>query len=159
MYRMAYRWTGNQQDAEDLVQEVLVKLTNRVEELNEVEKLRPWLIKILYHSFVDAYRKQARSLEIIEADLLDSFQSPESEDSRRDSILDQAASPDPVTQLSQQRRLEYALNELEPDQRDVLLLHDAEGYTDSEIAEILGISKGTVKSRLHRAREKMKKIL
>ncbi|QEI13389.1 GMC oxidoreductase [Cellvibrio japonicus] len=61
LYRMAYRWTGTQDRAEDLVQDVLVRLASRVEEMEAVEQLRPWLVRILYNRYVDDYRRQRLS--------------------------------------------------------------------------------------------------
>jgi RNA polymerase sigma-70 factor (ECF subfamily) len=153
MYRMAYRWTQNRDDAEDLVQETLTKLVRRIDELESVEKLKPWLIKVLYRSFVDIHRKQSRELQLIGGQW------------RADTALfDEMAATveegtDEFKRLELQRVLIRALQTLNEDQRNVVLLHDSEGYTAEEIAGILDISVGTVKSRLHRAREGLKKTL
>jgi len=61
LYRLAWRFTGSVADAEDLVQDVLIKLFPRTQELLEIEKLRPWLARVLYNQFVDSVRRQARS--------------------------------------------------------------------------------------------------
>lgn len=157
MYRMAYRWAGNQQDAEDVVQAVLIKLASRVEEIAAVENLRPWLIKAVYHRFIDEKRQQARRPEILHSVL--SEDSPIDELSGIETSIEPSQSVDPATQHSLENSLNLALAELSPEQRDVILLHDAEGYTALETAEILGVSVGTVKSRLHRSREKLKIFL
>lgn len=155
MYRMAYRWTKNQHNAEDLVQEVLTRLASRLDELEAVDKLRPWLLKVLYREFVDQHRKQSRRLEVVESEL----SSCSGDGDTQQSILEYSTEPGIEQRYSIEQQVELALASLDDDQSDVLLLHDAEGYTDSETAEILAISKGTVKSRLHRARKKIKKIL
>lgn len=153
MYRMAYRWTQNREDSEDLVQETLAKLVNRVDEMERVEKLGPWLIKVLYRSFIDFHRKQARSPGQGEAgrqadvSLFDEQTLQTSEDENF------------VKRLGLQRELVRALETLNDEQRDVVLLHDTEGYSAAEVGEILDVSIGTVKSRLHRARSQLKKIL
>jgi len=153
MYRMAYRWTQNHEDAEDLVQETLTKLVHRVDEMEGMEKLGSWLIKVLYRDFVDFYRKQTRtpgrtgSEWQADVSLLD------------EQALQNSGDEDFVKHLGKQRALVRALETLNDEQRDVILLHDAEGYTADEIAEILVISTGTVKSRLHRARGHLKKFL
>lgn len=157
MYRMAWRWTNDQQQAEDLVQEVLIKLSSRVDEIAGLDQPRPWLIKVLYRQFVDQHRRQSRRLEVVETDLEAPAENSESEG--QNSLLEVPATQDPSLQLADAQQLQLALAQLDPEQKDVVLLHDAEGYSDSETAEILGISKGTVKSRLHRARKKLKKIL
>src|SRR5947207_13761729 len=61
LYRLAWRFTGSVADAEDLVQDVLIKLFPRTRELLEIEKLRPWLARVLYNQYVDSVRKRARS--------------------------------------------------------------------------------------------------
>ncbi|MEQ8407868.1 MAG: RNA polymerase sigma factor [Gammaproteobacteria bacterium] len=174
MYRMAYRWCGNQQDAEDLVQDALVGLTKRLHELEEVEQLRPWLIKIVYRRFVDLHRKQTRRPEFSESELseseaavlggsevpvADQLMQSESQQQSSVQIQSQTRAVDPADTIRQQELIEQALSGLKAEQRDVILLHDSEGYSAHEVSEILGVSIGTVKSRLHRAREKIKKFI
>lgn len=150
MYRMAYRWAQNPEDAEDLVQETLIRVVDRVDEMEQLDQLRSWLIKILYRSFVDLHRKHSRSPTqqasewTADMDVLE-------EDGRSD---DSDAS-----QLDSRRDLLKALETLNDDQRDVIFLHDTEGYSATEVASILDISPGTVKSRLHRARTYLKHFL
>ena len=153
MFRMAYRWTQQTQEAEDLVQDVLTRLVNRVNELERVDNLKPWLIKILYRRFVDLYRRELNNPidsehkwtgneEVFEQALHNT--SDESVDHERSDL---------------QRLLLQALETLEDEQRDVVLLHDVEGYSAIEVADIMDISVGTVKSRLHRSRAKLKNYL
>src|SRR5712691_8041593 len=61
LYRLAWRFTGNVADAEDLVQDALIKLYPRTQELLEIQRLRPWLARVLYHQYVDSVRQRARS--------------------------------------------------------------------------------------------------
>nr|WP_277987223.1 RNA polymerase sigma factor [Microbulbifer salipaludis] len=150
MHRMAYRWTQERADAEDLVQDVLTHLFPRVDELATVQKLGPWLIKVLYRRYVDLYRRRARSPVDETAPCVsdDQFFQERLEDERNH-----------YQQLELQRMLNRALFTLDESWRDVVLLHDVEGYTALEVAEILDINVGTVKSRLHRARKKLKSVL
>ena len=143
MYRAAWRWTRERQAAEDLVQDVLCKLVDRMDELRQIEQLRPWLVRIVYRQFVDQYRRQQRS-PIVLADLDE---------------IDVANDDDPVTLTDRQRQLTDALEAINADQRDAILLHDVEGYTAEEVAAILEISVGTVKSRLHRGRHALRERL
>ena len=62
LYRLAWRFTGNVADAEDLVQDLLLKLYPRAQGLAGIEQLRPWLARVLYHQYVDLLRQRARSL-------------------------------------------------------------------------------------------------
>src|SRR3989442_7239962 len=61
LYRLAWRFTGSVADAEDLVQDVLVKLFPRTQELLGIERLRPWLARVLYNQYVDSVRQRSRS--------------------------------------------------------------------------------------------------
>ncbi len=61
MYRMAYHWTRSQEDAEDLVQDVLIRLADKVDDMLGVENLRPWLVKVVYRRFVDLHRRERAS--------------------------------------------------------------------------------------------------
>ncbi|MBB5211381.1 RNA polymerase sigma factor [Microbulbifer hydrolyticus] len=150
MHRMAYRWTQDRADAEDLVQDVLTHLFSRTDELDAVEKLGPWLVKVLYRRYVDLFRRRANS-PIDETAVCisdDAFFQERLEDGRNR-----------YQQLELQRLLNNALFTLDASWRDVVLLHDVEGYTALEVAEILDINVGTVKSRLHRARKKLRSVL
>jgi RNA polymerase sigma-70 factor (ECF subfamily) len=156
MYRMAWRWTRSEADAEDLVQDVLIKLIDRGEEMAAVEKLRPWLIRIVYHRYVDLYRSKLNS-PLMEQTANEG--NADDDDSNPDFFLDVADEHDEIARLHLRDSLQQALDQLETPHRDIIMLHDAEGYSDQETAEILGISIGTVKSRLHRARTKLKIFL
>lgn len=153
MYRMAYRWTQSTQDAEDLVQDVLLRLSTRLREMQAVEHLRPWLLKVLYRRYVDSYRRQRRNPE--ESQLQWSADGS----LLRDHIAEAVSDTDDYERLALQQVLLKALETLDDDQRDTVLLHDVEGYSALEAADILEISVGTVKSRLSRARNKLKKYL
>lgn len=150
MYRMAYRWTQNQSEAEELVQDVLARLFPRLEELVALDKPGPWLVKVLYHRYVDLYRRRLNSP-------VDDSVSWSSDDAFfQGHLLDER---NHFHQLELKRALNRALEELDDGWRDVVLLHDVEGYSALEVAEILEINVGTVKSRLHRARKKLKAAL
>lgn len=153
LYRMAYRWTQSRDDAEDLVQETLVKLVDHVGEMERVEKLSSWLIKVLYRNFVDLYRKRLRSP-------LDETHPWRADVSLIDELITRhRGEENAIKRLELQRDLLKALETLNAGQREVILLHDTEGYSAAEVSSILGISLGTVKSRLHRARLHLKNFL
>lgn len=153
MYRMAYRWTHSQHNAEDLVQDVLTKLVDKVSEMEQIEQLRPWLMKILYRRYVDIYRRSLRSPVVSLED------QPNDEESGNDYLANTADTHCQFARLDLQQALQHALGQLDDGQRDTILLHDMEGYTAEEVAGILNIEPGTVKSRLHRARKKLQKLL
>mgnify|MGYP003507901105 CR=1 FL=1 len=143
LYRLAYRFTGNRPDAEDLVQDLLVKLYPRRTELAGIEYLQPWLVRTLYNLFIDAVRRAGRN--------------PLATASSDDTLPELEAVPerDPEDLLLQQQ-LQQALLELNPDQRSLIVLHDIEDYTLPELEQLLDTPIGTLKSRLHRARERLR---
>ncbi|MBZ2170411.1 RNA polymerase sigma factor [Marinobacter sp. F4216] len=154
LYRFAYRLAGQQQDAEDLVQDVIVKLYPRLDELEAVEQLRPWLNRVLYRHFIDQVRRKSRQgdmplSELVEADAQADW---------LDSLESDQVGPD---LLLEQSRLGPALDRviatLPPDQRALVLLHDVDGWRQEDIADVLDIPLGTVKSRLHRCRAALRK--
>ncbi|MGV1098981.1 RNA polymerase sigma factor [Thiovibrio sp. JS02] len=156
LYRLAHRLTCASADAEDLVQDVLLKIYARRMELAAIESLRPWLAKVMLRTFLDQRRKLKRS----PLSLLKFFSSEEG----TEQLLETLASdkPDPAELLDQRltnARLLKALRKLKEDQRVVCVLHDMEEYTLVEMEQILGTPIGTLKSRLHRARAKLRKML
>ncbi|MEE3170130.1 MAG: RNA polymerase sigma factor [Pseudomonadota bacterium] len=156
MYRFAFRLAGQQQDAEDLVQDVVIKLYPRLEELEAVEQLRPWLNRVLYRQFIDQVRRKGRQLDRP----LTEFVGPEDQSDWFDSLESDESGPD--LQLEQSRlgpMLDAVLAELPPDHRTMLLLHDVDGWRVEDIAEVLDVPEGTVKSRLHRCRSALRNKL
>jgi len=154
---MAYRWSRSEHDAEDIVQEVLIRLADRVEEMQAIEQLRPWLLKCVYRRFVDGHRSQSSSPISTDSEL---NSSANDEDEDYQSVTQNFAdSHDEFAQMLDSDALVMALESLDDAHRAVILLHDLEGYTAVEVSEIIEEKIGTVKSRLHRAREKLKNIL
>lgn len=146
LYRLAHHLTGSRDDAEDLVQDVCVKLFPRLAELERVENLAPWLARVLYNQFIDHRRRQTNS----PVDFVDEL--PE--------VASEAAGPEEVA-LShlQQDRIINALQLLSDDHRALIAWHDIEGYTLDELSDREGVPIGTLKSRLHRARARMRELL
>jgi RNA polymerase sigma-70 factor (ECF subfamily) len=151
LHRLAWRFTGSVADAEDLVQDVLVKLYPRGEELAGIEQLRPWLAKVLYRRYVDFVRRQARSPLSALAERAQDEGDP----------LDVAAAPEDGPEGRAERgewrdRILAALGRLNPEQRAVVVMHDVEGYSLEELEPVLEAPLGTLKSRLHRARQRLR---
>lgn len=155
LYRISYRFTGNKADAEDLVQDLLVKLYPRRDELDSVENLRPWLVRVLYRLFLDNERRQKRSpLRLLKRRPKDDAEDPLEQIS--------GSGPDPEQYTGGRilsERIERALNMLCRDHRAIITLHDMEGYRLSELETLLEVPMGTLKSRLHRGRATLRKIL
>ena len=152
LYRLAFRLTHSKPEAEDLFQEVLTKVFARLDELAELRDPGPWLKRVLYNQFVDNQRRYSRRrlYSVDEAQL--PGQSVEALPGNLDSSSD-------AKRLHDIRTLEAALNCLSDAHRTVVLLHDAEGYKLEEIHAITGDPVGTIKSRLHRARARLRELL
>ncbi len=151
LYKLAYRFTRQRDDAEDLVQDVLLKLFPRLNEMQAIEKLGPWLARVLYRHFIDRLRsKQRAPLQLVGED----------DDKILEDFSDAKPGPAGASDATQlQNRLQHALGQLNEDQRILVILHDVEGYTLQEIHTMHDVSIGTLKSRLNRARGRLKELL
>lgn len=156
MYRFAYRLTGQREDAEDLVQDVLTKLFPRAEELYAVEQPGAWLNRVLYRHFIDLTRKRGRQADRPASAIM----SDEVSRDFLDSLVDSGADPeDQLGKAQLQQAVAAALDRLSPDQRTLLLLHEVDGWRQEDIAAVLGVAEGTVKSRLHRCRASLRNTM
>ena len=152
MYRLAYRLTGHQEDAQDLVQDVLLKLCSRLDQLREADAISAWLGRVVYHQFIDNQRRNAsRRLRVVSHPELSS--DPDRAEALQASTEELAEGEFTIT------RLKAALDQLSDDHKLIINLHDVEGYTLTEIAEITGILHGTLKSRRQRARKRLQILL
>jgi RNA polymerase sigma-70 factor (ECF subfamily) len=154
LYRLAYRFTGRQHEAEDLLQELLTRLYTRPERLNGIESLRPWLARALYNLYIDEHRRLRRSpLGHLHSTAAGGTAEEDAFPVRSDKNTDLNFS----TEMAQMRQhLIELVQQLPQEQREVVILHDVEGYELQEAAEILGVALGTVKSRLHRGHERLR---
>lgn len=146
LYRMAYRLTGTHADSEDLIQELFIKLYPKIEDIAQVERLKPWLARVLYNLFVDRKRQKDRSpVQLVE------------DEQWLEQQVDSSPGPEASLQQNQTvQHLETLLEALNPQQRELILLHDVEGYTLAELETILDTPIGTLKSRLHRTRASLR---
>jgi RNA polymerase sigma-70 factor (ECF subfamily) len=146
LYRAAYRLTRSTGDAEDLVQEVCVRAYPRVGEIEGLEQPRGWLLRVLYRLFIDLRRRYERT-HVRPIDENEEFASGD---------------PGPAEEVDRaltRWRVEDAWRFLNAEHRLLLTLHDVEGYTLVEIHSLTGLKEGTIKSRLHRARVRLGRLL
>lgn len=130
--------------SEDLVQETLAKALSKLSFWIPGSDMRAWLFTIMHNQFINDYRRHQR--QPISSSLDDqSIQEPTSSSS--------------AEQLAHLDDIEAALMQLPQEQRSVLLLVSLEGLSYAKTAKVLGIKVGTVMSRLHRARERMRKLM
>lgn len=135
-----YRLVGDGEIAEDLTQRVFVKAYRALHRLPADANRRAWLYRIATNASYDHLRRRrlVQWLPLLEWDRRsDAQRSPEDDASQRDAV-------------------QRALASLPPDHRAVLILYSVQGYSTVDIAEMLGISRGAVKTRLFRAREKFR---
>jgi RNA polymerase sigma-70 factor (ECF subfamily) len=155
LYRAAYRWTGAVDRAEDLVQELLVRLYPKLDELRALDRIRPWALRVMYRIFVDQMRRERSSPVQFGGDPPDDGDEEEGQD-----LIDPSAGPaELLEQELTQERVLAAWDRLGEEHRVVLSMHDIEDYSLPELAQIMDVPVGTLKSRLHRARAKLKGLL
>ncbi|HKK19890.1 MAG TPA: RNA polymerase sigma factor [candidate division Zixibacteria bacterium] len=153
IYTLAYQVLGNHLDADEVVQETFVRVYRKREELKDVKYFTSFIIRIATNYAIDLVRKRKGHSDIgddatgltgsVQVDLAKRVSTP-SEDLDNKRIMEEIL---------------RALDELPPRQRMTAILHDIEGYTKAEIAEAFNCPEATVRSNLHIARTKLKKIL
>lgn len=158
LYRYAYRWTGDVDQAEDLVQETLTRLYSELPRMREVEQIRPWAARVMYRIFVDWLRRSKRS-PVVFVGRSGSMGEP-LDDEEPVEAADQTWNPEDLTERAFERdRIALVWPRLQQQHRVVLSLHEIEGYSLDEVAHIMEVPVGTAKSRLNRARNHLRELL
>jgi RNA polymerase sigma-70 factor (ECF subfamily) len=143
VYRLAYRLSGNQHDAEDLTQETFIRVFRSLASY-QPGTFEGWLHRITTNLFLDMVRRRSRlRMEGLPDDT--------------DRLVDDGPSPEEVysdTHLDPD--LQAALDELAPEFRAAVVLCDVEGLSYEEIGATLGVKLGTVRSRIHRGRQALR---
>jgi RNA polymerase sigma-70 factor (ECF subfamily) len=155
LYPAALRMTRNASDAEDLVQETLAKAYTAFHQFKPGTNLRAWLYKILSNTFVNSYRKTRR-----EPALAATPELPEGWQRGEDAFAPvvRSAEAEALDRMADSEVLR-ALRELPKDFRTAVYLADIEGYPYREVAAMMGTPIGTVMSRLHRGRDRLRRAL
>lgn len=155
LFRLAFRFTRSTHAAEDLVQDVLIKACRLQSEVAVLENPRAWLARVLYREYVDRWRRD--KLAPISLSALES-EEDEGTASASEGVSDEDPEREAIT-AQLRERLTAAIAKLNVDQRAVILFHDVEGYTLEEISVVLSQPIGTLKSRIHRGRARLREIL
>ncbi len=155
LYPAALRMTKNPTDAEDLVQETIAKAYVAFHQFRPGTNLRAWLHRILANTFINSYRKRRR--EPVQASGAE-FQEDWQVSADRLSVPVRSAEAEALDRLADSDIL-GALRDLPEDFRVAIYLADIEGYPYREIAELMGTPIGTVMSRLHRGRSRLREKL
>ncbi|GAE25562.1 RNA polymerase sigma factor SigV [Halalkalibacter wakoensis JCM 9140] len=139
LYKIAYTYVRNEQDALDVVQDAIIKGYNHFDKLKNLDYFSTWMTRILINTALDAVK---RKKDVV--------------------YLDQDRFDDKVTKdppFTQQIDLLEELNHLKPEQKTLVILRFYYGYSIKELAELLKKPEGTIKSQLHRTLNELKKKL
>ena len=162
VFNIAYRMLGNLEEARELAQEVFLTVSESIKELREEAKFDAWLKQITLNHCRNRW-KYLRRRHYFNSD---SLNGPlDTEDGQVERVVPQLQEslenlPDALYDKKvTQEWIQRGLLQLKDDQRELVVLRDLQGFSYEEIAEILNLPEGTVKSKLHRARMELKEIL
>jgi RNA polymerase sigma-70 factor, ECF subfamily len=151
LYNFAIRLTTDPNDAEDLVQDTVVKAYRFFNSYEKGTNAKAWLFRILKNSYINNYRKKSKKPQEVDYDEVSTFY-----ETVRAERTDTTDLEDKMYRELMDDDITNALEELPEDFRTVVLLCDVEGFTYEEIANMLDVPIGTIRSRLHRGRNLLK---
>ena len=157
LYASALRMTRNPADAEDLVQETMLRAYRSFDRFEEGTNLKAWLFRIMTNAYINTYRKKQREPKKVSADEIEDFDLYQELKNHDDQfsqtperiVLDSLVDSD----------ITDAIDDLPEQFRMAVVLSDVEGFSYAEMAEIMDVPLGTVMSRLHRGRKALQKRL
>lgn len=156
LYGAAMKMTRKPQDAQDLVQETFMKAFAAFESFTEGTNLKAWLYRIMTNTYINTYRKKQREPYMGVVEELEDWQWGEAESTT--ALSSRSAEAEALDHMPATVVTE-ALNSLPEDFRMVVYLADVEGFAYQEIADIMETPIGTVMSRLHRGRARLRSDL
>lgn len=156
LYAGAMRFTANPAEAEDLVQDTMMKAYAAFHQFQEGTNLKAWLFRILQNTFISDYRKKRREPLQTSTDDMEEWQVSRMEANARTAL---PSAEEVVLDALPDGDVLDALKALPEDFRTAVYLADVEGFSYAEIAEIMGTPTGTVMSRIHRGRKRMREAL
>lgn len=142
IYAVCLNMLKNTHDAQDAAQETFIKAYRSLTSFKGESKVETWLTKIAVNTCLDILRKRREMYDLDEAADAADVNTPESKAEKNET----------------RQMVRSAINTLPPEMRSIVVLKDIEGYSYEEIADMLNLNIGTVRSRLSRAREKLRKI-
>ena len=156
--KAALKLTHSLESAEDLVQETLLHAFRGFGQFKQGTNLKAWLMRIMFNLFISHYRHQQRTVQTVSLEGL--LEELELAEENSDLLLDEAVSPEEIVMAKvMDDEVAKALEQLPEPFREVVILCDIEGLSYAEVAQALGIPVGTVRSRLSRARETLRRLL
>src|SRR6185295_9108918 len=156
MFHTAYRMLGDNAEASDIVQEIFLKVFRNIGGFKGEAALKTWIFKIAFSEILNRLRWWKRRHRYATVSLDDNANG----NGTGQYVADAGPTPEQILQMKEQETaIQQALGKLSSDHRSIIVLRDIEGFSYNEIADVLGGSVGTVKSRLARARADLKKSL
>lgn len=155
VYTLCLRWMGDPQAAEDVAQDVFIALYRSLLSFRGDAQLSTWIYRVVVNHCKNR-RQYHRRRQVDRHEPLEG----EDEEGRERQIADSGPGTDaPLRAAQAEHLLEEALGQLDDEQRQILVLREVQDLSYEEIAELLGLPRGTVKSRLHRARHELAAVL
>ncbi len=153
---IAYGVVRNQQDATDLCQDVFIKVYKNIDRFNEKSSFYTWIYRITVNQSIDFIRRRKTAKA---SEFTDDFQAHFNDASHLMPSPIGAAPGEAYDNKQLRHQIQLALDKLSPKHREVIVLREIEGLSYQEMSDVIGISIGTVMSRLHHARLKLQKLL
>jgi RNA polymerase sigma-70 factor (ECF subfamily) len=158
IFHVAYRMLGDTAEASDIVQDIFLKVFRNIGGFKGEAALKTWIFRIAFSEILNRLRWWKRRHRFATVSLDDQSNGPNPGADR----IAVASTPTPEQALQSKEEegaIQLALGKLSREHRSIIVLRDIEGFSYNEIADVLGVSIGTVKSRLARARADLKKSL
>jgi RNA polymerase sigma-70 factor (ECF subfamily) len=164
LYGLALRLVRNEADAQDLVAETVTKAWLAIDTLSDPDRFRPWVFRILRNQVISEYRKKTVRPQLVSMD-------EQKEDTDEDDVVSLLSRQpddfllwwaDPETQVANEllgEQIRAAIEELPENFRETILLVTVDGLGYDEAAEVMGVPKGTIRSRMKRGRTLLQKAL
>lgn len=151
IYNLSYRYTGRREDAEDLTQEIMIRVYQNLNTFrSDAGSFQNWILRVGRNLIIDHYRQTRRYQPAAGSEEMDSMHLED----------DKLPNPQQMVEMDEAARFLWnGLNSLSPELKEALVLRDLEGLAYREIADTLGIPEGTVKSRINRGRVELARIL
>ena len=147
MYAVALRMFGNREDAQDCLQEAMLRVYRAIGSFKGQSSFSTWLYRITMNTCLDELRRKKNKQSTSLDNLLEQGWSPSD---------DEGTPEKHAVRAELRRELNRAIQELPEDMRSAVVLRDIQGFAYDEIADALGVNVGTIKSRISRAREKLR---
>jgi len=158
VFNIAYRMLGNMEEAKDLAQEVFLSVFESIKDLREDDKFEPWLTQVTLNHCRNHWKYLKRRQYFNSDSLDDPIETEDGEVAK--SVYHPFDNPETLYEKKMiQQLIQKGLLKLKEEQRELIVLRDLQGFSYAEIGELFFLPEGTIKSKLHRARMDLKKIL